>query len=171
MYNYGRGLTPSCAIHHFLLFSTRSSNRDRGSQRVNDRGIRGRIQRAKNKARCPPIYLFRTIPTIEMRTCDSWVFPTITVRDASRRGIVALNAPAIDYPRAGDDVTESIGGSGGLLREIRQRYQKSRVLAASSVIHSVVRSCRRADSPTARQIARLIRISRASSSGGCIEPR
>jgi len=47
-----------------------------------------------------------------MRTCDSWVFPTITVHDASRRGIVALNAPAIDYPRAGDDVTESVGGSG-----------------------------------------------------------
>lgn len=64
-----------------------------------------------------------------MRTCDSWVFPTITVRDASRRGIVALNAPAIDYPRAGDDVTESVEGSGASYAKYDSDYQKGRALA------------------------------------------
>ena len=63
MYNYEYSLTPSCAIYHFLLFSTRSSNRDHGSQRVNDRAeFAGERSGPKNKARCPPIYLFRTAP-------------------------------------------------------------------------------------------------------------
>lgn len=84
-----------------------------------------------------------------MHTCDSCTAVSNNNRasDASRRGIFALNAPAIDYPRAG----RRCRGASEVLTEIRQPVSQKREPSGISpllFITRVVRSCRGADSPS-----------------------